>query len=151
MTFGQNSLIWICPKNVMKEDTSKNVKLNTYWKKKKSETRNKMERRRTHSYKRMWSSRWRLGGQTLFEIGCRKTLYFVERLIHTETVLLHFKIEQVSWLKLSRIFFYFRFSMGNGQTDNDSCIFMKIVLCRHSQVGWLPQCILRVPKMFTTL
>jgi hypothetical protein len=62
----------------------KNSELDTYWMKEKRETRNKMERRRTQSDGTMWSPRWRLGGQTSFEIGGRKTLpYVIERLLHT--------------------------------------------------------------------
>jgi hypothetical protein len=49
----------------------------------KKETKNKRERRRTQSYGRMWSTTWRLGGQTSLEIdGCRKTLPCVIE-IHT--------------------------------------------------------------------
>jgi hypothetical protein len=38
---------------------------------------NKMERRHTQSDGRMWFARWRLRGQTLLEIGCRKTLPYI--------------------------------------------------------------------------
>jgi hypothetical protein len=57
--------------------------ISTGRRKKKRETKNKMERRRTQSVGRKWPTSWRLGCQTSLEIGCRKTLpYIIERL-HT--------------------------------------------------------------------
>jgi hypothetical protein len=36
---------------------------------------------------RMWSTRWRLGGQTSLEIGCRKTLPYAMELLHTYIII----------------------------------------------------------------
>jgi hypothetical protein len=44
-------------KEWMKNITSNNFKLDTYWKKEKRETEIKMERRCTQSYGRIWSAR----------------------------------------------------------------------------------------------
>jgi hypothetical protein len=43
-----------------------------------------MKRRRTQSYEKMWSPGWRLGGQTLLEIGCLKTLPYATERLHTQ-------------------------------------------------------------------
>jgi hypothetical protein len=54
MTYGKTmSFVWTW----MKKDYLKDFKFDTYWKKKKRETKNKMERRRTESCERTWSTR----------------------------------------------------------------------------------------------
>jgi hypothetical protein len=43
-----------------------------------------MEKRHTQSDGRIWSTRWRLGGQTSLEVGCRKTLPCVVERLRTD-------------------------------------------------------------------
>jgi hypothetical protein len=78
-----------CPKNGRRTIISKKkkVKVDTYWKKENRETENKTERRRVQSHGRLWSTRWRLGGQTSLETGCRKTLPYVIERLHTYIIL----------------------------------------------------------------
>jgi hypothetical protein len=86
ITFEQKKLFGMgISKEWTRKVASKDFKFDTYWKKEKTETKNKMERRRTHSYGRMWSPRWKLGGQTSLEIACRNTLSYVTERQHTFT------------------------------------------------------------------
>jgi hypothetical protein len=58
-------LVWYGHVQRMDEEKfPQKIKLDTCWKKQSRETKDEMERRSTQSAGGMWSTRWRLGGQT---------------------------------------------------------------------------------------
>jgi hypothetical protein len=58
------------------ERLPKKFKIGYILEEEKRETKNKMERRHTQSYG-ICDLRWRLGGQTSLEIGCKKMLLYI--------------------------------------------------------------------------